>query len=148
MNIFFMSAACTTAISALFSIPTFAEGSIDALDLLLRKVENDVIELAIYVEQAYTSRCNSQQIDLEKVCFGKNYDACASELPSPTCQKSDNLLVAECTASGNEKCASLFDFTSSSVSISESSPDTIQVSEYQQKHAKSVSTMSSHVIVM
>ena len=147
LNLIWVTAACTTAISTLVFKPTFAAGSIDALDLLLQKVASDVIELAIAVEQAYAHRCDTNQINLETTCFGKNYDACASELPSPTCQKSDNLHVIECSTSGDGKCASLFDFTSSSVSISKSTPDTFEVNAYQQEHAKQVSTLTSNGIM-
>ena len=84
------------------------------LNQLLAKMESDVIELAKEVESLYKTRCTGA---LEG-CSQSNYDSCLSEFSNPICNKSDGFVNYICSINANDKCASLFSFTESTVVLS------------------------------
>ena len=81
------------------------------LSQLLAKMESDVLELAKEVESLYKTRCNSA---LEG-CSQSNYDSCLSEFSNSICHKSDELVNPVCSTNADDKCASLFSYTESTV---------------------------------
>ena len=81
------------------------------LNKLFEKMENDVIELVQAVKTVYKTRCTSAI----EGCSQSNYDSCVSQFSSPICHKSDEFLNPNCSTNADDKCASLFSFTESTV---------------------------------
>lgn len=104
MNLFLIVA------STILLLPNFTEAGTADLELLIDKMENDVLELAEQVEEAFQDRCTTALND----CSYNNYDSCVSQFLSPTCYKSDEL-VTTCSSGPSDSCAALFDFNSSNV---------------------------------
>jgi len=96
--------------SIILLLPNFTEAGTADLELLIDKMENDVLELAEQVEEAFQDRCTTALND----CSYNNYDSCVSQFLSPTCYKSDEL-VTTCSSGPSDSCAALFDFNSSNV---------------------------------
>jgi len=104
MNLFLIVA------STILLLPNFTGAGTADLELLIDKMENDVLELAEQVEEAFQDRCTTALND----CSYNNYDSCVSQFLSPTCYKSDEL-VTTCSSGPSDSCAALFDFNSSNV---------------------------------
>ena len=104
MNLFLI------VVSTILLLPNFTEAGTADLELLIDKMENDVLELAEQVEEAFQDRCTTALND----CSYNNYDSCVSQFLSPTCYKSDEL-VTTCSSGPSDSCAALFDFNSSNV---------------------------------
>ena len=104
MNLFLIVA------STILLLPNFTEAGTADLELLIDKMENDVLELAEQVEEAFQDRCTTALND----CGHNNFDSCVSQFPSPTCYKSDEF-ATDCSTGNSDTCAALFDFNSSNV---------------------------------
>ena len=81
------------------------------LNKLFEKMENDVIELVQAVKTVYKTRCTSAI----EGCSQSNYDSCVSQFSNSICHKSDEFLNPNCSTNADDKCASLFSFTESTV---------------------------------
>jgi hypothetical protein len=109
-----MISSCAATLVALYLFllaPLYTFAAEYELNLLLAKMESDVLELAKEVETVYKTRC----ISALEGCSQSNYDSCVSAFSNSICHKSDELVNPNCSTNGNDKCASLFSFTESTV---------------------------------
>ena len=107
----FTFAATSVAVSFLLFGPSQTNAGEYELNQLIAKLESDVLELAKEVETAYLTRCTSAL----QGCSQSNYDSCVSEFSNPICHKSDEFVNPSCSTNADDKCASLFSFTESTV---------------------------------
>jgi len=83
-----------------------------AFDALIAKMEADVLELALRVEDLYTSRCDATSLSQ---CYQGNYNDCDSEFPNQQCFAYEELALPAC--GDGTKCSALWDYSVSNVVI-------------------------------
>ena len=104
-------AATWVALFLLLFAPLHTNAGDYELEKVIERLERDVLEFAKEVESVYQTRCKSALQD----CSQSNYGSYVSEFSNPFCHKSKEFVNHNCSTNENDKCASLFSYTESTV---------------------------------
>lgn len=82
-------------------------------NMIIDKLENDVVEFGQHLEGLYSNRCKDAQLQNRR---RGNYDACQSAFPNAECLGDTSFHVATC-AGQEEFCPGMYDFSVSTVRL-------------------------------
>jgi hypothetical protein len=89
-------------------------------DRLVKKVENDALDLARQVEELYQKRCDVGHLS---TCVQSNYDHCLSILPDVACLADQAFRTPDCGS--HETCSALYSYSVSTVTLPQDKINTV-----------------------
>lgn len=82
------------------------------LDRVVKKLQDDALELADQVERLYQGRCSPEILDR---CARGNFHECVSELPTQQCLSGSDVVLEAC--GDGQTCSSLWDLQASTFRV-------------------------------